>query len=398
VEDVRALVAKARADAARVDAMAAGRGGGAAAESSSSVAAAIASLRDDLREELRGVVACAVEDVRARSAATAPNGGAGDVPESVREELAQIKALLYASPLTSPAKPTTTMTSPRGGGSNRRDANRRGVEDVGANARWEDDDEDDEEEDRVKSPAVASPGKHSKRYSRADEEDDDDDDVIVPPPEVATRASLGTYGSATEGRGGKRGATETTSAAAAAGASPSRKPSSTADASEPPRDDPPHPPSYVKILEMLEKGETPPGIKDVDDKPPNPNAKLPKSRKRVKKKPWERDGGKTSRAREAVSRATAAAAGTTASSTDYSDGAGFGYGASAAKGRGVGGAAAEEGEVGGVGGGGGGWQPPRVPAMSEEASKVLMGRLGGSDDGSSGAWSVGSDAYPDGRE
>jgi hypothetical protein len=36
--------------------------------------------------------------------------------------------------------------------------------------------------------------------------------------------------------------------------------------------------------------------------------------------------------------------------------------------------------------------------MSEEASKVLMGRLGGSDDGSSGVWSVGSDAYPDGRE
>ncbi|PSC69773.1 Peroxisomal membrane PEX14 [Micractinium conductrix] len=52
---------------------------------------------------------------------------------------------------------------------------------------------------------------------------------------------------------------------------------------------PPHPASYMQVLEMLEKGQTPPGIRtDIDDKPPNPNASPPPSKMKPRPKPWER--------------------------------------------------------------------------------------------------------------
>ena len=38
--------------------------------------------------------------------------------------------------------------------------------------------------------------------------------------------------------------------------------------------DPPHPASYRDVLDMLDKGLTPPGIKDVDDKPPDPTRSM----------------------------------------------------------------------------------------------------------------------------
>lgn len=49
-----------------------------------------------------------------------------------------------------------------------------------------------------------------------------------------------------------------------------------------------HPASYMEVLEMLERGETPPGIRDdINDKAPNPAAPPPPSRLAPPPKPWE---------------------------------------------------------------------------------------------------------------
>eukprot|EP00204_Picochlorum_oklahomense_P002086 CAMPEP_0118799666 /NCGR_PEP_ID=MMETSP1161-20130426/1819_1 /TAXON_ID=249345 /ORGANISM="Picochlorum oklahomensis, Strain CCMP2329" /LENGTH=351 /DNA_ID=CAMNT_0006727403 /DNA_START=15 /DNA_END=1070 /DNA_ORIENTATION=- len=48
-----------------------------------------------------------------------------------------------------------------------------------------------------------------------------------------------------------------------------------------------HPVSYMEVLEMLEKGETPPGIRDdIDDKPPEPDMSPPVSKLKPVPKPW----------------------------------------------------------------------------------------------------------------
>tara|TARA_B110000008_G_scaffold192553_1_gene191251 strand:- start:8147 stop:9499 length:1353 start_codon:yes stop_codon:yes gene_type:complete len=51
--------------------------------------------------------------------------------------------------------------------------------------------------------------------------------------------------------------------------------------------DPPHPSNFMDILEMLENGKTPPGIKDIDDTPPNPDAAIPRSSASRPGKPWQ---------------------------------------------------------------------------------------------------------------
>ncbi|KAK9806120.1 hypothetical protein WJX72_002195 [[Myrmecia] bisecta] len=52
---------------------------------------------------------------------------------------------------------------------------------------------------------------------------------------------------------------------------------------------PPHPASYMEVLEMLEKGQTPPGIRtDINDQPPNPAQAPTDSRLQPRPKPWER--------------------------------------------------------------------------------------------------------------
>jgi hypothetical protein len=49
-----------------------------------------------------------------------------------------------------------------------------------------------------------------------------------------------------------------------------------------------HPASYMEVLEMLERGETPPGIRDdINDKPPNPEQPPPPARMTPLPKPWE---------------------------------------------------------------------------------------------------------------
>eukprot|EP01018_Ginkgo_biloba_P007480 Gb_00369 [translate_table: standard] len=49
----------------------------------------------------------------------------------------------------------------------------------------------------------------------------------------------------------------------------------------------PHPQSYMEVLAMLERGEKPPGIQEVNDKPPNPNQPPSNSRLKPRPKPWE---------------------------------------------------------------------------------------------------------------
>ena len=46
----------------------------------------------------------------------------------------------------------------------------------------------------------------------------------------------------------------------------------------------------AQVLEMLEKGETPPGIRtDIQDSPPNPSQPPPPSSLAPRSKPWERN-------------------------------------------------------------------------------------------------------------
>lgn len=54
---------------------------------------------------------------------------------------------------------------------------------------------------------------------------------------------------------------------------------------------PSHPLSYAQVLEMLQRGETPPGIRtDINDLPPDPRQPLPPSKAMAKAKPWHVSG------------------------------------------------------------------------------------------------------------
>lgn len=57
----------------------------------------------------------------------------------------------------------------------------------------------------------------------------------------------------------------------------------------PDADAPPHPASYMNVLQMLERGETPPGIRsDINDSPPDPAQPPSEGRLQARPKPWER--------------------------------------------------------------------------------------------------------------
>ncbi|KZV31779.1 hypothetical protein F511_00583 [Dorcoceras hygrometricum] len=49
----------------------------------------------------------------------------------------------------------------------------------------------------------------------------------------------------------------------------------------------PHPKSYMEILEMIQRGEKPSNIREINDAPPNPNQPLSNPRVAPKPKPWE---------------------------------------------------------------------------------------------------------------
>ncbi|KAK9278674.1 hypothetical protein L1049_028248 [Liquidambar formosana] len=50
---------------------------------------------------------------------------------------------------------------------------------------------------------------------------------------------------------------------------------------------PPHPKSYMEIMAMVQRGEKPPNIRDINDLPPNPNQQLSNPRLVPRTKPWE---------------------------------------------------------------------------------------------------------------
>ena len=128
--------------------------------------------------------------------------------------------------------------------------------------------------------------------------------------------------------------------------------------------------TYMQVLAMLEKGETPPGIRNIDDKPPNPDAEIPPAKLERRRKPWETaendtngtngtngtiGGGDTSRP-------------WLPSRADAGNASGSGSGS------------ASRGDVSG------GWQPPKVPSMSSQARGALTGKWGeGSSGGVSGS-------------
>lgn len=49
----------------------------------------------------------------------------------------------------------------------------------------------------------------------------------------------------------------------------------------------PHPKSYMEIMAMVQRGEKPPNVRDIDDMPPNPNQQIAKPLLAPRTKPWE---------------------------------------------------------------------------------------------------------------
>ena len=203
LDDVKATMERARADASV-----------AAGSTPAAVTSALDGIKRELRDELRGAVAAAVADANANIAPTSvgSKGDPGAMPESVKEELAQIRAMLLASPL-------------------------RGAGTPGAGA------VDDDVELVV----------------------EDTTDTIVPPSKTTPRAALGS----------------------SIDAGFNQRPPQHKTPEPPAGDAPPHPPSYMQVLDMLEKGQTPPGIRDIDDKPPDPDARIPAPKMNRRSKPWE---------------------------------------------------------------------------------------------------------------
>lgn len=49
----------------------------------------------------------------------------------------------------------------------------------------------------------------------------------------------------------------------------------------------PHPKSYMEIMAMVQRGERPPNVKDINDSPPNPHQQIANPRLAPRAKPWE---------------------------------------------------------------------------------------------------------------
>jgi len=58
-------------------------------------------------------------------------------------------------------------------------------------------------------------------------------------------------------------------------------------ASVEPSSNPPHPKSYMEIMSMIQRGERPPNIREINDMPPNPDQPVSNPRLAPKPKPWE---------------------------------------------------------------------------------------------------------------
>ncbi|KAM0828689.1 hypothetical protein ACQ4PT_067377 [Festuca glaucescens] len=51
---------------------------------------------------------------------------------------------------------------------------------------------------------------------------------------------------------------------------------------------PRHPKSYIEVMEMIQRGERPDDIQDINDEPPNPDQPISEPRMAPKPKPWEK--------------------------------------------------------------------------------------------------------------
>uniref|UniRef100_A0A7C9ELS4 Peroxisomal membrane protein PEX14 n=1 Tax=Opuntia streptacantha TaxID=393608 RepID=A0A7C9ELS4_OPUST len=58
-------------------------------------------------------------------------------------------------------------------------------------------------------------------------------------------------------------------------------------ASPPTSNEPPHPKSYTEIMAMVQRGERPPNVRDIDDRPPNPNQPISNPSLTPRAKPWQ---------------------------------------------------------------------------------------------------------------
>jgi hypothetical protein len=50
----------------------------------------------------------------------------------------------------------------------------------------------------------------------------------------------------------------------------------------------PYPKDFQTIMQMVQNGQTPPGIREINDKPIDPNAKVEKGGREAPVKPWSR--------------------------------------------------------------------------------------------------------------
>ena len=286
------------------------------------VSTAVEAAKRDLRRELESVVARAVRDARIKNANESESlgGPLGSLatPEGfessagVRRELAAIKAMLASSPLVSANANAVFRETAR-------------VGDVG-----------DDRTPRMRAEAFGEDASGVAEVSASPEKDSEVSsfpDVVVPPSAGKSRASLAS----------PAGDSKTQTPANGHGSSPPSTPA-----------DPPHPASYRDVLDMLDKGLTPPGIRDIDDKPPDPSRAVPRARVEPRRKPWEAasvpgasNGSERERERDfQANDAGGSHPGTKTPFENQND-------------------ASRDGE---------GWRPPSVPSMSSEASEVLFGR------------------------
>ena len=176
-----------------------------------------------------------------------------------------------------------------------------------------------------------------------------EDTTVVPPPGTTPRSALASSSKIGTGGNAATGTPSMPFGDRFSGGYPSNQsPPSTPK-------DPPHPASYKDVIDMLDKGLTPPGIRDIDDKPPDPTVALPPAQLSTKKKPWEGSdsasssgawplGGMPKGPSEGGAKPWQPRGGTSSTSKNS--------------------AAAVP------------WQPPSVPSMSSEAEKVLFGKAG----------------------
>jgi hypothetical protein len=319
LEDVKALLRRVERDVARTPGTPAGPGATAAEVSTATVQALTPAIKDalrDIRDELRAEMRAMSE--RTQAAAAAPSGGANAAtPQRGQEEWrfgdgdAAVSAGVTRQLLAHQPSPAGLARSmePRDAGYS-----------PGYSSSWE-------------TAASAGPG-----------------------PARGSQAPQPHRGSRDQADGG--GASNGSSSGGGVGALPPPRnvPGAAAGAASSGGDAPVvglHPASYMSLLDMVESGRTPPGIREVDDKAPDNGAPPTAPTMRPPTKPWER--------------------GSTASVPHYSQaatrqggvvltelaGEGGGYGTPSA---GAGPSSA------------GGWTPPTMPAFADDAAaRVVLG-------------------------